>query len=868
MRHTEQGHNGVLTPPHNEVITYLSIWGASAIGLVCNLAKLNMKNAHAIRANREDGATTNLRDALRRLITRRPSGQFYQRVVVVWLTFSLASVVLAAATWVRLSRQLKAATQAVVIRLEVDSIFELLLEARSSQCGYVATGHPRFLKALQESALSLPGRFEHLNRLAQNDPLLLKGVLDFLGRAEAGLRYQQRVVLARQEQGAAAASSMEAGGEWEERLAALRRDAVALGETPSALVFDQGAVARSQLARASLTSLVAGILGLGAGLLALGLSRLTVQHQERERELIQAKLQADRHNQEKTACLANMTHEIRTPMNAILGFGELLEKDQLNEKQHHYLQFIRRSASSLLQLINDMLDLSKIEAGMLKLHREPTDPREIGQFIQTMFSESALRKHLQLSWKIAEDLPRSLLLDGPRLRQILVNLVGNAVNFTDQGSIAVRLRWEKQVSGPQGTLVIEVEDTGVGIPADRLEMIFHPFVQAGAHPAKEGQGTGLGLAIVKSLAEMMGGSVTAASELARGTLFRLRLPAVALSQGMPATDRWMSAPATNFNSLRPATVLGVDDHETNRQLLRAVLGDSHHRLLLAGSGAEAIALARQFRPDIILLDIRLPGRDGYRVREALRLIPALQPIPVIAMTASNLVAEGSDRQFDGYMGKPFSRQNLFDELARFLPRLPQADAASNQAGLFARERAARRRRRARALHSTVDEGSRPAKAPDLRHDFRSSLAGVVMSGELLLDQIAMVNDTPAALLVTKILAPSRRLLQAVKGGPSRTTSLTGAPPPGEMAEREEWVSLLVDGSKAVVGHMQADARELCRRMARLTPARALQLSENILQGCTDLANLAERGAGQPVAAQRDSKLARLEFPAPCPVWGR
>jgi signal transduction histidine kinase len=681
---------------------------------------------------------TKLSHALRRLLTRRPSGECYQRVVVVWLTLSLASVLLAAANWARLSRQMNAATRAVAIRLEVDATF------------------------------------------------------------------------------------------------------------------------RNQLARASLTSLAAGILGLGAGVFALALSRLTVKHQERERELVQAKLQADRRSQEKTVLLDNMSHELRTPMNAILGFGELMEDDLLNQKQHAYLHFIRRSASSLLQLINDTLDMSKIEAGMLELHPEPTDPREIGQFIQTMFSEPADRKHVHLSCKIAEDMPRSLLLDGARLRQILVNLVGNAIKFTDQGSIAWHLRWEDQAPGQSGTLVIEVQDTGVGIPGERLETIFHPFVQAGAHPEKERQGTGLGLAIVKHLAEMMGGSVTVTSELAQGTLFRLLLPDVAISDFMPAADRLMSAKAPNFNRLRPATVLGVDDNETNRQLLRAMLGDSHHRLLLAGSGAEAIELARTFRPDIILLDIRMPGMDGYRVREALRNIPALQQVPVIALSAAGLVEEETHGElgFDGYMGKPFSRQSLFDELARFLPRLSQASATSNQEILSEQEAFSAQTRSSWSSNPPADDWASQAEAKNLRHDLRSSLAGVVMSAELLLDQIAVVNDTPSALLVTKILAPSLRLLETVKGRRSRIPSVAG-----ETAETEDWFPFPVDGSTVLVERMQTDARELCRRMARLTHAPSVQLSENILQCCLQLTNLAERCAAHQAAAKQDRSVTCQRFPA-------
>jgi len=825
-----------------------------------------MNDAYETRAGNEDGADCGAipktKNVMRKFLMRRPSGQIYETVVVVWLTLSVASVALATATWATLSRQLNAATQAVAIRLEVDSIFQVLLEAQSSQRGYVITGNPQYLESLRASAASLPRRFAHLNGLAQNDPVLLKQVVDFRGLAEASLNDQQRVVLTRQEQGPSSASAMVARAEGEEQMAALRRDVAALGAAPSALVFDQGAASRNQLARASLTSLVAGILGLGAGLFAFALSRLAVKHQERERELIEAKLQADRRSEEKTVFLANMSHEIRTPMNAILGFGELLENDPLNEKQRDYLQSIRRSASSLLQLINDMLDMSKIEAGVMELHPEPTDPREICQFIQTMFSESAARKHLHLSWKIPEGAPQSLLLDRVRLRQILVNLVGNAVKFTDHGSIELQIRWEEQVPGKLLTLLLEVEDTGVGIPADRLEAIFHPFVQAGAHPDKECQGTGLGLAIVKRLTEMMGGSVTVTSGFGRGSLFRLRFPDVAVSPCQPAADESKETLATNFNHLRPATVLGVDDNETNRQLLRAMLGDSHHRLVLAGSGHEAVALAREVHPDIIFLDIRMPGMDGHQVQAALREIPALKMVPVIALTASSLVTEESDgRQlFDGYMGKPYSRQNLFDELARFLPWLPDIGASSNQIQVHETERASVRTHRASALKSMMDDQANQAEAHELRHDIRSSLAGIVMSGELLFEQITILNDTSSKHLVTKILGPSRHLLQLSKRPPARTSFITSNQPPGELAERNQWLSLLPEDSKVLVGCMQADAHELCQRMACLTQTRSVQLSENILRSCTDLANLVKNCAAHHVAAKQRSRPICLELP--------
>jgi signal transduction histidine kinase len=450
-----------------------------------------------------------------------------------------------------------------------------------------------------------------------------------------------------------------------------------------------------------------------------------------------------------------------------------------------------------------------------------------------MFAEPAARKHLHLSWKMAESLPRSLVLDRVRLRQILANLVGNAVKFTDQGSIELHIRWEDQVPGELLTLLIEVEDTGVGIPPDRLEVIFNPFVQAGAHPDRECQGSGLGLAIVKRLTERMGGSVTVTSGLARGSHFRLRFPDIAISACLPAAEQLMRTVATNFNCLRPATVLGVDDDETNRQLLQAMLSGSHHRLLLASNGREAIEMARQAKPDLILLDVRMPKMDGRQVLQALRKISALELTPVIAITASSLIAEENQIKalFNGCLQKPFSSQDLFNELARFLPQFREAGASVEQSEA---PKVPKQVRTPLVLKSTRDELETLPKKTNyalsaLTHDLQSSLAGVVMSAELLLEQGMCFNDEDSQRAVMDILGPGRRLLALLKHFSAHRNELSAWP---------------TDDFRAQCGRMQADAQKLRRRMRRRAEARSVHLADNIVRSCTELANFLDRFTDQ------------------------
>ena len=610
-------------------------------------------------------------------MVRRPNNQIYKSVVLVWISLSVASVMLAGANWLRLSRQLEMATQATAVQDLVNAIMKSLLDAETAQRGFTISGTEQFLEPLNGAESILPGQFDQLVDLSRKNPPLLKLVTEFRALGEVSMAHQRKAVKLRREQGTKAASDLLKSGEGMAVMDAVRSKVTEIKALRSSLTSAELNESRGKLQQASLTSLVAGALGIGAGMFAFYLSRVAARHQERERSLLEEKLRAEHESHEKSAFVANMSHEIRTPMNAILGFSELLGAELREPRHRQYLQSIRTSAAGLLQLINDILDVSKIDAGALELHLDPTDPREICDFITTVFSGPAAKKGVKLQCRVAENLPRALLLDRVRIRQLLVNLVGNAVKFTDQGHIYTTLTWEKQQdASSRVTLIIEVEDTGVGIPQDRLDAIFKPFVQAGSHSDKERMGTGLGLAIVKRLTEKMGGTVTVASVVGQGSAFHLRFPDVAVSARLPVSDQAEVATPVDFNELNPAKILVVDDNDMNCRLIAGMFDGSHHTLEYGGDGVEAVEKAGSFRPDVILLDVRMPRMDGRQAMEVIRKTAGLEMLPVIAVTASSLIEEERNlrEKFSGYIRKPFTRRELFNELSNFIRR---REAAGN-----------------------------------------------------------------------------------------------------------------------------------------------------------------------------------------------
>ncbi|MDT8445664.1 MAG: ATP-binding protein [bacterium] len=398
----------------------------------------------------------------------------------------------------------------------------------------------------------------------------------------------------------------------------------------------------------------------------LGVSTDITSRKRAEIAMFEAKETAEQASRTKSEFLANMSHEIRTPMNAILGFTEILGSLVLDPKQREYLSSIQSSGKSLMSLINDILDLSKVEAGKLVLEYAPLDLRALLEEVHQIFGQKLLEQNLFFQIEVEETVPRYVSLDEGRLRQILLNLVGNAVKFTEKGGVTLILK--SKTKGRSVELDIEVRDTGVGIEPRQKDRIFEAFEQQSGQSSAKFGGTGLGLAITKKLIEVMGGRIQVESDLGLGSRFRVFLPHVEVAQQVHRLER--ENPQVDPASLlfEPALVLVVDDIFENRQLIQGFLPYPELSLIEASSGAEALELVSHYRPDLILMDLKMPGMSGLEVREVLKKRPDTAQIPVVVVTASVMTDQEIllRQQFDGYLPKPVVRNDLLNCLCRFL----------------------------------------------------------------------------------------------------------------------------------------------------------------------------------------------------------
>jgi signal transduction histidine kinase len=400
--------------------------------------------------------------------------------------------------------------------------------------------------------------------------------------------------------------------------------------------------------------------------LAHGLEQASREQHQAMAQLIQTREEAEKANNAKSDFLAMMSHELRTPMNGVLGMLQLLETTDMTEEQVEYAALASESTEHLLKVINDILDFSRIERSELELEHIPFNLADLIASCAQSFSHSAAQRGLDLALTIPEDM-RALQVQGDptRIRQILVNLMGNALKFTEHGRVSIEPQWQS-LDHELLWFTCTVRDSGIGISSERLELMFDAFQQADSSISRRYGGTGLGLPIARTLAERMGGTLRAQSEEGVGSVFTLEIPLALYKQSLPER---LPRPLTGDGHGEGRNVLLVEDNPVNQTVIEAMLRSLGFTVSVATDGAQAVRSAESLIFEAILMDCRLPIIDGYEATRQIRQLPGCADMPIIALTANALQGDREaclSAGMNDYLAKPFKRTDLQQILQRWV----------------------------------------------------------------------------------------------------------------------------------------------------------------------------------------------------------